>query len=721
MLLPLLVFLSAYTPAIPWSQPPSCGEVCYYDGQFQIADCSGIDLQVVPTKDGCEPARLLDLSHNGIASLHENDMIGSRGAQHLDFSFNRIYNIEPRSFSGSNSVTHLNLYLSSNQIAVLRNETFSKCEESLQQLHLDRNNIEVIEKGALIGLAKLAHLFLGHNNLQSLEATIFHDLISLESLYISFNRLVFLPGDLFSTLNRLKHLDLSNNNLLLLGDELFNQRCQLMTVVLANNRLLNIPNQLKNPCLSRLQALDIRNNNISDASNITQYLNATDKLFIGGNPFHCDCNLESLRQWAQQEVMSSELKCIVPSNGESRQIRTLPALCSTESPATTEISSPMGEQKDVSVQQAAPREDKNIPTLQSSSRTISQTTEGPDHTTGKPVIVLAIVLGISLVTFVITLYLVVKCLKRMKSAEGKGTPAQKVVGRESKNTNHTQSNKPSYEVERECVKLTNGKSSQKPGNNTYVPSSQEFKIDMTTENCPSAIPTKENLHNGKTIGDGNISSQDGDIEERQPLIRKVEHEKWETPSVEEANGCEQNNDLGMMGKFPNNSGQSMPKTSRSDTAGRRKKASQSSYKMKPKDNSYKIYVIKNDQNASNIGGDCVYVRSSQENQADRKHTHTRRLDKQYGKSESYEIRQGHKESEDLGIVGKLTGNSHDDVIKSHECEKENCRPNSLYHNDSKSNRQNQEEGMEIRQRVTPQKNGPTKHGVLKESDKQNFA
>ncbi|KAJ8020421.1 hypothetical protein HOLleu_40006 [Holothuria leucospilota] len=97
-------------------------------------------------------------------------------------------------------------------------------------------------------------------------------------------------------------------------------------------------------------------------------------------------------------------------------------------------------------------------------------------------------------------------------------------------------------------------------------------------------------------------------------------------------GCEQNNDLGMMGKFPNNSVQSTPKKSRSDTAGLRKKASQSSDKMKPKDTSYKIYVIKNDQNASNIGGDCVYVRSSQENQADGKHTHTRRLDKQYGKS-----------------------------------------------------------------------------------------
>ncbi|KAJ8020422.1 Reticulon-4 receptor [Holothuria leucospilota] len=210
-------------PVVLPVQPLSCGEVCYYDAQFQIADCSRIGLQAVPTKEGCESARLLDLSYNDIASLHESDMIGNRGAQHLDFSFNGITTVEPRSFSGGNAVIYLNLYLSSNQIAILRDETFRECERSLQQLHLDRNNIEIIEKGALKGLTKFAHLFLGHNNLQRLEATIFRDLISLESLYLNSNRLISLPEALFSTLNRLKHLDLRLNNLFLLDDNIFSQ------------------------------------------------------------------------------------------------------------------------------------------------------------------------------------------------------------------------------------------------------------------------------------------------------------------------------------------------------------------------------------------------------------------------------------------------------------------------------------------------------------------
>lgn len=57
--------------------------------------------------------------------------------------------------------------------------------QRLQELHLQENTMEVLNKQALVGLASLALLDLSKNNLRTLSAAILEPLISLQVLRIT--------------------------------------------------------------------------------------------------------------------------------------------------------------------------------------------------------------------------------------------------------------------------------------------------------------------------------------------------------------------------------------------------------------------------------------------------------------------------------------------------------------------------------------------------------
>ncbi|KAJ8020423.1 Chondroadherin-like protein [Holothuria leucospilota] len=695
----------------PFDDPPSCRQVCYFDENYNNADCSGVDLREVPTSDGCRQARMLDLSYNRITSLHTNGLLGYDHVKHLDLSSNVVSALEPRSFAGCFSVVYI--YLSSNRIEILPNEEFAECNDTLQQLHLERNELVIIESGALKHLTKLTHLFLSHNRLQRLNVTIFEDLRSLESLYLNSNGLTSLDGSLFENLSRLQNLDLSNNGLVVIGDELFSPRCQLVTFILANNLLRNIPNPSCNHCLNRLQTLDIRNNNISDATNITRYIHTTEKLFIDGNPFHCDCSLEDVRVWIQAEVTSrtsSELSCIVPSSGETRLIRSLSDLCpTTTAPLATSSPSSKSSQRQVDKQRTnlptsggifstkdvksnkfveeEDAKDAKLPTVAAEALVIE---DGPLSYKGLVVMIMvvAILVFILLLSMIILLAICLcqtnKNVKKMTKAilESRVTPRplKKVVSRAKEFT----SSKLSTD-NRERIKFSNEKTNETPLKRPRSPresTPKELKIDisgtnvrrrtpqstdkMISNNSPNKITKTKNNQTTSKIDNDFLGSANKNDEERRPFIRKLKYDEitegsQETDHVNELTSGPEGKDI-------------------------ESKNISENHDYVKEDSLKQSFQEKNSENGSQEQGKNLKLPKIQR--------------KSGGKND-----------------GALKGSDRDkERLNNHNYDRENFNQTK----DSESGCQNQGKDVKIRLEESPQKGRERKLGVLKESDCDNI-
>ncbi|PIK57266.1 hypothetical protein BSL78_05836 [Apostichopus japonicus] len=276
---------------------PTCRNECSYDSQFRIADCSKTELDQIPIHDGCAEARVLDLSFNDITSLPNDSFHYYNSVLHLDISSNAIVDVQPGAFMGLDNV--VSIYLSHNHITILPEMIFYSVKDTIEQIHLNRNNLFEIGEGTFSNLTKLSALFLGHNRLTDLSPNLFMDLSALLLIHLNSNQLTRIPNGLFEPLHHLKILDLSSNSIVDIYPWVFPFSSE--TINLANNRLQSIPRPLSSESLMELSTLDIRINEISDATNVTYFIHETDNLLLDGNPFRCDCSFNDVREWIQRD------------------------------------------------------------------------------------------------------------------------------------------------------------------------------------------------------------------------------------------------------------------------------------------------------------------------------------------------------------------------------------------------------------------------------------
>lgn len=153
-----------------------------------------------------------------------------------------------------------NLSLSDNKIEKIRNSVFSSAK-NLNELHLDGNEILILEDYAFNGLDKLYYLTLNKNRIITLKALTFHgaphltdlrlenneietiedgafELPNLLYLYLGYNQLKQLPDNIFTN-THLLGLDLRSNPLTHLGDAVYNLT-RIATLVLTNTQVDDI-------------------------------------------------------------------------------------------------------------------------------------------------------------------------------------------------------------------------------------------------------------------------------------------------------------------------------------------------------------------------------------------------------------------------------------------------------------------------------------------------
>ncbi|XP_058037309.1 platelet glycoprotein Ib alpha chain isoform X2 [Ahaetulla prasina] len=182
------------------------------------------------------------------------------------------------------------LDLSNNSLKAL--ETGSTLPE-LKQLLLSHNGLESLP--AFPGLPSLRRLALGHNQLSQLPEGSFRDLGQLHELELQGNRLQSLPGRAFEGLPMLKDLDLSDNCLEVLPPELLAELPKLEILRLERNRLERVPDGFFSG---------------------TEYA----YIYLVGNPWLCDCRLDYLRKWINDNEFFVYTRMTVQEDGFDKEV-----------------------------------------------------------------------------------------------------------------------------------------------------------------------------------------------------------------------------------------------------------------------------------------------------------------------------------------------------------------------------------------------------------------
>lgn len=152
----------------------------------------------------------LELTGNGLATVEPAAFDGLTALRVLDLRDNSIRDLRNVSFAGL--ATLQDLLLSDNEIV---RPAFTDLSDSLDNLDLARNEIEVLEPGDF-SRAPTSTLLLDDNRIRRISRGAF-DLPALRNLHLTGNDLTTIDADSYEGLNRLRKLWLSGNRISEIG------------------------------------------------------------------------------------------------------------------------------------------------------------------------------------------------------------------------------------------------------------------------------------------------------------------------------------------------------------------------------------------------------------------------------------------------------------------------------------------------------------------------
>lgn len=155
---------------------------------------------------GLKSLLTLTLTRNDIKTIEPSVFIGLTTLQALDLRYNSIRDLRKDTFAELTGLKQLNL--ANNKIV---KATFADLAQSVDSLHLDYNEIEILEEGNFVQIPT-STLSLTGNRISSIMRGAFN-LPTLKDLYLNNNTLTTIEGDSFEGLSRLRRLWLSENKI----------------------------------------------------------------------------------------------------------------------------------------------------------------------------------------------------------------------------------------------------------------------------------------------------------------------------------------------------------------------------------------------------------------------------------------------------------------------------------------------------------------------------
>ncbi|XP_050307012.1 leucine-rich repeat neuronal protein 2-like isoform X2 [Anthonomus grandis grandis] len=277
---PLLVLLlSTLLTAVPTTTfGLGCPSGCSCNDKTLVVQCEGGKLDVVPITLNPAIQRLLlrnnkirvvdaafqfymdlqyvDMSGNHLVSIPTESFRNQQKLQELHLNKNKLNILNNTTFAGLKALTVLNLR--ENFLEEITKGVFSILPK-LEELNLSQNRISKIEEGAFSGLLSLRVLYLDDNLLTSVPSNTFSGVASLAELHLGLNAFYTLPDEAFAGLSKLSVLDLGSGGINNISQQAFKGLTSLRNLNLADNRLQTIPTTQLG-LLERLEELTIGQN-----------------------------------------------------------------------------------------------------------------------------------------------------------------------------------------------------------------------------------------------------------------------------------------------------------------------------------------------------------------------------------------------------------------------------------------------------------------------------
>ncbi|KAM4042569.1 immunoglobulin superfamily member 10 isoform 1-T1 [Anomaloglossus baeobatrachus] len=181
-------------------------------------------------------------------------------------------------------------------------------EDYVERINLGYNSLSKLTESDFAGLKKLELLMLHSNEIQTIHENAFQDLSSLQVLKMSYNKVKTLHKNTFRGLKSMVRLHMDHNKLEFLSPESFYGLTSLKLVHLEGNeiRQLHMDTFVTLRFIQIFKTSSIKHINLSDnqlsslPKEMFLYLNELEGLYLHGNPWSCDCNLQWLTELGQQ-------------------------------------------------------------------------------------------------------------------------------------------------------------------------------------------------------------------------------------------------------------------------------------------------------------------------------------------------------------------------------------------------------------------------------------
>ncbi|RVE44991.1 hypothetical protein evm_010355 [Chilo suppressalis] len=209
---------------------------------------------------------------------------------------------------------------SGNKAAICSNSSLkiipANLSSDIQILDLSNNNLQQLHQEAFkkVGLSNLKKLFLKECNIELVHKSAFITLAIMIELDLSKNRIRHLHADTFKGTEKLRLINLSNNFIDKLEDGTFRNLKYLQKVEVSNNRIVRIGTKAFQN-LPQLKILRFDGNNLNHMKPETLMgLRNLSGLDLHNNPWRCDCNLQTFRDWViSHNLYTPPTSCAEPT------------------------------------------------------------------------------------------------------------------------------------------------------------------------------------------------------------------------------------------------------------------------------------------------------------------------------------------------------------------------------------------------------------------------
>ncbi|XP_053566017.1 immunoglobulin superfamily member 10 [Bombina bombina] len=181
-------------------------------------------------------------------------------------------------------------------------------QADVERINLGYNSLNKLGENDLSGLRRLELLMLHSNEIQTIHENAFKDLSSLQVLKMSYNKVKTLHKNTFHSLKNMVRLHMDHNKLEFLNPESFYGLTSLKLVHLEGNLLRQLHTDtfvtlryIQIFKTSSIKHIYLSDNQLSSLpKEMFLYLTELEGIYLHGNPWSCECNLQWLTELPQQ-------------------------------------------------------------------------------------------------------------------------------------------------------------------------------------------------------------------------------------------------------------------------------------------------------------------------------------------------------------------------------------------------------------------------------------